>query len=115
MVGFDLNYIINLTCSLGGVSFFLISLLIIKKIKELFPGANLIKKWVIIQILIVIFLFGYMFNITFLTLFALGENVVDVIYLMTAIVYIFGALFVLITINLSYKTYKTIITEPKKQ
>ncbi len=112
---FDLNYWFSLICSLGGVTFFVISLLIVSKIKELFPGANLIKKWVIIQALIILFLFGYMFNITFLTLAALGQNAQVVLNLMTAIVYVFGGLFVLIVINLSYKTYKTILLEPKKE
>jgi len=113
-MAFDLNFWFSLICSLGGVSFFVISLLIITKIKALFPGANLIKKWVIIQALIILFLFGYVFNILFMTLYALGdEGVVWVLNLMTAIVYVFGGLFVLIVINLSYKTYKTILLEPK--
>ncbi|MGV9171244.1 MAG: hypothetical protein ACOC44_04635 [Promethearchaeia archaeon] len=102
----DWNFWINLICSIGGVTFFIISLLIIKKIKALFPGANVIKKWVIIQSLIILFLFGYLFNIIFLAIDAM--NLVNI---MTAIVYIFGALFVLIVVNLSYKTYKVIIEE----
>lgn len=101
-----LNFYFNLICSIGGILFFLYSLIIIRKIKELFPGANIIKKWIIIQLLIILFLFGYIFNIVFLAL-----ELTEIVAIMTAIVYIFGALFVLIVVNLSFKTYKLLITE----
>ncbi len=100
----------SLICSIGGITFFVISLIIITKIKALFPGANLIKKWKKIQALIILFLFGYAFNITFLYLNAMEIiDATEIIALMTAIVYVFGGLFVLIIVNLSYKTYKLII------
>jgi hypothetical protein len=103
----DPIYIFSFICSIGGALFFIISLFIIIKIKKLFPGMKVIKKWIIIQLLIVLFLCGYVFNIIFLTL-----EIMDVVEIMTAIVYIFGALFVLIVISLSYKTYKLILLEP---
>mgnify|MGYP006308595625 CR=1 FL=1 len=100
----DWSFYFSLICSIGGVLFFITSLLIIRKIKELFPGTNLVKKWIIIQGLIVLFLFGYVFNIIFLYL-----KMTDIVNIMTAIVYIFGGLFVLIVVNLSFKTYKLIL------
>ena len=102
----NLIFIISLICSIGGVLFFIYSLFIIKKIRALFPGAKIIKKWTIIQLLILIFLVGYVFNIIFLIL-----EMTDLITFMTAIVYIFGALFVYIVINLAYNTYKLLIPE----
>lgn len=93
-------------CSIGGIIFFLYSLILVKKIKELFPGTNILKKWIIIQALIVLFLIGYVFNII-LILFQQTELII----LMVAIVYIFGGLFVAIIIRLGYKTYKTILLE----
>ncbi|MHA1726586.1 MAG: hypothetical protein ACTSXH_17400 [Promethearchaeota archaeon] len=84
--------------------FFLYSLLIIKKIKSLFPGANIIKKWITIEGLIIIFIIGYITNIIFLAL-----DYIELVNLMTAIVYFFGSLFVLIVIDLGYKTYKIIL------
>ncbi|MFX0032942.1 MAG: hypothetical protein ACFE8E_06350 [Candidatus Hodarchaeota archaeon] len=102
-------YIFSFVCSIAGAAFFLISLYIITKIKGLFPGSKINRKWIIIQILIILFLFGYVFNIVFLSL---GDAYTGIIAIMTAIVYIFGALFVLIVINLSFKTYKTILMEP---
>ena len=104
----DPNFYINLICSIGGVTFFIISLLIISKIKQLFPGAPIIKKWKVIQTLIILFLFGYVFNILFLYL-----DFIAIVQIMTAIVYIFGGLFVLIIVNLSFKTYKSIVLEKK--
>jgi len=103
----DIVYIFSFICSISGAAFFVISLFIIAKIKGLFPGSKINQKWIIIQMLIILFLFGYVFNIIFLAL-----NMPDIIAVMTAIVYIFGALFVLIVISLSFKTYKTILLEP---
>ena len=100
----DLNFYFSLFCSIGGIIFFIFSLLIVIRIKELFPATKLVKKWVIIQILIVLFLGGYIFNIIFLTL-----EMTAITNIMVAIVYIFGGLFVLIIVNLSYKTYKEIL------
>ena len=96
----------SLICSIGGIIFFLYSLILVKKIKELFPGTNILKKWIIIQALIVLFLIGYVFNII-LILFQQTELII----LMVAIVYIFGGLFVAIIIRLGNKTYKTILLE----
>ena len=106
----DWNFYFSLFCSIGGIAFFLISLLLISKIKELFPATKLIKKWVIIQILILIFLCGYVFNIIFLAL-----ELTAFTNIMVAIVYIFGALFVLIVVNLSYKTYREIVMGSSKK
>jgi len=104
----DGYFYFSLICSLGGVTFFIISLLIISKIKKLFPATNLRKKWVIIQGLIILFLFGYMVNIVVMVL-----QLTEIGAIMVAIVYIFGGLFVLIVVNLSYKTYKTILLGKK--
>jgi len=106
----DWNFYFSLFCSIGGIAFFIISLLIISKIKELFPASKLIKKWVIIQVLILLFLSGYVFNIIFL---ALGLTAITNI--MVAIVYIFGGFFVLIVVNLSYKTYREIVLGSSKK
>ena len=106
-MSFDWNFFLNLICSIGGILFFINSSLIIKKIKEMFPaGAKAIKKWNLIQILIYGFLAGYVLNIIFL---AIDLN--DFVLVMTAIVYLFGGLFVNIVINLSHKTYKVIVSE----
>lgn len=102
----DWNFYFNLVCSIGGMTFFIISLIIIRKIKNLFPGGNITKKWIIIQALILLFLVGYVLNIVFLALEMTG-----LVQFFTALVYIFGALFVLIIVHLSYKTYKLILME----
>ncbi|MFX1277970.1 MAG: hypothetical protein ACFFA3_01040 [Promethearchaeota archaeon] len=105
----DAYFYFSLICSIGGIVFFFISLLIVSKIKELFPATRLIKKWIIIQVLIILFLCGYVFNIIFLAL----ENTV-VTNIMVAVVYVFGGFFVLIVVNLSYKTYKEIVLGSSK-
>ncbi|MFX1574717.1 MAG: hypothetical protein ACFFB0_18430 [Promethearchaeota archaeon] len=109
-MAFDLNFYFSLFCSIGGIIFFVISLLIISKVKELFPATKLIKKWVIIQVLILLFLCGYVFNIIFLAL-----ELTAFTNIMVAIVYIFGGFFVLLVVNLSYKTYKEILLGSSKK
>ncbi len=103
----DWVFFLNLIFSLAGIIFFLYSLFIVRRIKQLFPGTKVVKKWLLIQTLIVIFLFGYVFNIIFI---ALDQD--TLINIMTATVYLFGGLFVLIIINLSYRTYRTVLMQP---
>lgn len=108
----DWTFYFNLTCSLAGIVFFIYSSIIIKRIRELFPGTNIIKKWSRIQVLIILFLSGYVFNII-----ALFLELSEFIMIMTAMVYIFGGFFVFYIINLSYKTYKLVVldSKPKKE
>lgn len=108
----DWTFYLNLTCSLVGIVFFIYSSIIIKRIRELFPGTNIIKKWSRIQVLIILFLIGYVFNII-----ALFLELSELIMIMTAMVYIFGGFFVFYIINLSYKTYKLVVldSKPKKE
>lgn len=109
---FDWTFYLNLICSLGGIVFFIYSSIIVKRIRELFPGTHIIKKWRRIQVLIILFLIGYVFNI--ITLFL---DLSELIMIMIAIVYIFGGFFVYYIINLSYKTYKLVVldSKPKKE
>ena len=105
-MGLDGVFYLNLICSIAGVGCFIYGFLIINKIKKLFPGAKMTRKWLTMQILIVIFLVGYEFNIVFLAL-----EMTDFVNFMTAIVYFFGGFFVLIIINLGYRTYKLILLD----
>ncbi|MHA1985476.1 MAG: hypothetical protein ACW98D_02455 [Promethearchaeota archaeon] len=105
-MSYDLTFYFNIACSIGGIVFFVYSMILIRKIKKLFPGSSVTKKWLLRQFLIVIFLFGYGFNIVFLIM-----DLTEIITIMTAMVYIFGGLFVFIIIKLVYNTYKTILLE----
>ncbi len=107
----DFYFYLNLICSIGGIIFFVYSLSLIRKIKKLFPGSKVTKKWFLRQSLIIIFLMGYILNIVFLLF-----DLIDLIAIMTAFVYFFGGLFVFIIIKLVHKTYTTILAElsPKK-
>ena len=107
-MAFDLIFYLNLIASLGGIFFFLYSLILIRKIKNLFPKGSVSKKWLFREFLIVIFLFGYIFNIIF-HIYGLTE----LLEYMTAMVYLFGGLFVFVIIKLVHKTYDTILKESK--
>lgn len=103
-----LNWIslMTIASSIAGIFFFIYSYMVVIKIKKIFPSGKVRKKWSLIQVLIIIFLIGYLVSI----IFNIIENV-EVVLIMTAIVYIFGGLFVFIVINLSYKTYRLIVTK----
>ena len=105
-MSYDWNFYLGVGCSIGGIIFFLYSLILIRKIKKLFPGSSVTKKWMLRELLIVIFLFGYAFNIIFLIM-----ELTEVLVFMTALVYAFGGIFVFIIIKLVYNTYKTILLE----
>jgi len=107
-MAFDLIFYLNLIASVGGIFFFLYSLILIRKIKKLFPKGSVSKKWLFREFLIVIFLFGYIFNIIF-HIYGLTE----ILEYMTAMVYLFGGLFVFVIIKLVHKTYDTILKESK--
>ena len=107
-MAYDLIFYLNLITSLGGIFFFLYSLILIRKIKKLFPKGSVSKKWLFRELLIVIFLFGYVFNIIF-HIYGLTE----LLEYMTAMVYLFGGLFVFVIIKLVHKTYDTILKESK--
>ena len=107
-MAYDLIFYLNLITSLGGIFFFLYSLILIRKIKKLFPKGSVSKKWLFRELLIVIFLFGYIFNIIF-HIYGLTE----LLEYMTAMVYLFGGLFVFVIIKLVHKTYDTILKESK--
>ncbi|MFX0048496.1 MAG: hypothetical protein ACFE8G_10070 [Candidatus Hermodarchaeota archaeon] len=107
-MAYDLIFYLNLIASLGGIFFFLYSLILIRKIKHLFPKGSVSKKWLFREFLIVIFLFGYLFNIIF-QFYGLTE----LLEYMTALVYLFGGVFVFVIIRLVYKTYNTILKESK--
>ena len=107
-MAYDLIFYLNLIASLGGIFFFLYSLILIRKIKKLFPKGSVSKKWLFRELLIVIFLFGYLFNIIF-QIYGLTE----ILEYMTVMVYLFGGLFVFVIIKLVHKTYDTILKESK--
>ncbi|MFW9938452.1 MAG: hypothetical protein ACFFD5_12445 [Candidatus Thorarchaeota archaeon] len=106
----DFNFFLNLICSIGGIIFFIYSLILIRKIKMLFPASKLTKRWLLREGLIYIFLAGYVLNIIFLLF-----DLIGLVAIMTALVYFFGGLFVFVIINLVHKTYKTILTESKSK
>ena len=103
---------LNITCAIIGAVLFVISISVVLKIFNLLPKAKIRTDWKIIIILIVFFLFGYALNI-----FMVISGMSEMILVMQAFVYAFGALFVLIVVRLSYKTYKILVeaAEPSKE
>lgn len=96
---------LNIICAIIGACLFIYSVLIINSILTLFPKAKIRKDWKIIDVLIIFFLLGYIVNII-----AVSFEISSILIIMQAFVYAFGALFVLIVVRLSHKTYKILIS-----
>ena len=97
--------IFTIITSLLGILLFIISLYFCWKILELFPKEAKIKRyWYLASALLIIFIFGYLTAIVSVIM----ENT-DIQALKVPIVYLFGGIFVLVMITVSYKTYSTII------
>ncbi len=77
---------------------------IVKQILKLFPQVKTRKNWKVIILLIIFFLFGYLINIIAILL-----NVTELLIVMQAFVYVFGALFVMLVVTLSRKTYQNVL------
>ncbi len=102
--------ILNLICAVIGIGIFIFCILDVKSIIRMFPNAKMTKKWNLIQIFIIFFLVGYILNIAFILL-----NNTESLLLMQALVYLFGALFVFIIVDLSKRTFQIIIESAKNE
>lgn len=101
--------LLGITFSVIGLILFLYCLLVVRKILQLFPQAKMRKDWMIIGVLIAFFAIGYAVNIWAL----FTENLI-VQSFMQSFVYLFGAIFVVVVIQLSYRTYKLILKSAKE-
>ena len=95
--------LLGIAFSVIGLALFLYCLLVVRNILNLFPKAKMRRDWMIIGILIAFFSVGYAVNI-----WALLANPAILVY-MQSFVYLFGAVFVFVVIQLSLRTYKLIL------
>ncbi len=100
----DIFGYLNIICAIIGICLFIYCNLIVFKILDLFPKAKMRKDWKIINILIIFFLIGYLVNIISVIL-----GLTEILIVMQAFVYAFGAFFVLLVVRLSYRTYKILL------
>ena len=101
---------LNIICSITGILFFVLTLRTIHYFKKFLPETDIIKKWQILQILIIFFLIGYGLNILFSML-----EIQNLILLLVALIYFFGGCFVLIIVSLMNITYKALFQTVQKQ
>ena len=96
----------SILASIFGILLFLYSTLVAMNIIKLLPEQSKAKKnWYLAVVLIVLFLFGYVGNILSIILPELS----GMREYMIPVVYIFGAIFVVIMTTLSLRTYKIIL------
>lgn len=106
----ELIVILSMICVGGGLVLFAASLIDIQKINRMIARARIKKSWEIIRALVIFFCFGYVVSLTAILL-----DVTDLLTLMTAFVYLFGALFVLIVMRVSHRTYALIISSAEDE
>lgn len=95
----------SIGASLLGIVLFLYSAWVGLKIIKLLPEQSKTKKnWYVAVVLILMFLLGYIVNII-----AILGAMAELQKFMVPVVYVFGAIFVLIMTTLSFRTYKIIL------
>ncbi len=95
---------LNIACATIGMLIFIYCIIIVNNILKLLPKAKINKNWKVIGILICFFVVGYIINIIAVLL----ENNI-ILLIMQSLVYLFGAVFVLLVVRLSFKTYKILV------
>ncbi|RLA72756.1 MAG: hypothetical protein DRG30_07060 [Epsilonproteobacteria bacterium] len=102
----DAISILTIVFCVVGIIAFMFSIYSIIKIRNMFPqGAKIKNYWNIALYLVALFTLGYVVAI-------IGVSVIKLQLMkeiMTPIVYLFGSLFVLLIVRLSYQTYKMVL------
>jgi len=91
-----------------GIVLFVYSFYLITKIKQLFPGSNIIKKWRIMQLLIIVIATIYIID-----WIAWIYDLHYVLFILSGLVRLSSALFIVLIIMLFYKTYQLILHKSK--
>jgi hypothetical protein len=91
-----------------GIALFIYSFFLIAKIKELFPGGNIVKKWRIMQLLIILVSVIYIID-WIVWIYDLHE----VLFILGGIVRLSTSIFITLLIVLFYKTYRLVLHKNK--
>ncbi len=99
--------IINAIACLIGFGIFVRSFIFALKITDLLKETRIVKQWRFATFLVGLFSLGYLLNIILVFIVNL-----ETLLIVEAIVFFFGAIFVLIVFRLAYKTYDLIYSIP---
>ena len=100
--------------SLATVCILVISVLMISRIFKLLPKAKINKQWKLLRILIIIFITGNIVNATSYIIVK-DMNIHMILMYFQTVMSTIGAVFVLIVIRLSIKTYNLIVESAGKE
>ena len=107
----DIIYLLTWLYEIGtivAIGLFVFSLYIIEKIIKQFPGGSIVKKWRIMQLLIVIL--SVIFIIDWIVWI---YDIHDILFILAGIVRLSAAIFIVLIIMLFYRTYKLILRKDK--
>ena len=94
--------------TVAAIALFIYSFYIITKIKQLFPGSNIILKWRIMQLLLI--LLAMIFIIDWIVWIS-DDHVI--IFILGGITRLSSAIFIVLVIILFYRTYQLILQKGK--
>lgn len=100
---FYLSFIFEIG-SIISIVFLVVSFYIAQKIKQLFPGGNIVKKWLFMQGIIIVILFLQI--IKWVLVFVENEYLH---YIIDGLINSLIGVFVVLIVYLSYNTYKIIL------
>ncbi|MFW9915505.1 MAG: hypothetical protein ACFFGZ_07820 [Candidatus Thorarchaeota archaeon] len=94
-------------CSAIGFVIFTWALLYSRKIVSLLKDTRIVKKWRIASILVAFFSFGYVINIPLIFIVDF-----ELLLIIEGLIFLFGAIFVLLVFAIAYQTYNLIYSIP---
>ncbi len=100
---FGLSFVFEVG-SVVSIALLVISFFIIERIKKLFPGGNIVKKWIAMQVIIITFL---VLQIVDWILIFFPNEYLD--FMVVGFVNILIGVFVILIVYLSYNTYQIIL------
>ncbi len=99
----DLTYIYEIGTFIG-IAFFILCFILIEKIIKLFPGGKIVKKWRVMQLLLILFSVIYIVDWFFWI-----YDFHNALFIIGGIIRISTGILIALIIRLFYKTYKIIL------
>lgn len=109
----DLLYILSFVFEIGsvvGIVVLALSLLLIERIKKLFPGGKVVRKYLIMQVMVLVIVVLHILGLILI----FYTQTAEIVYITYGGINLAVSIFVFILINLMYKTYKLILIDSKE-
>ena len=108
----DILYILSFVFETGSVLGIIVlglSLILLEKIKKMFPGGKVVRKYLLMQVMVIIIITLHVVGLILI----FYTDTPLIVYITYGTINVAVSVFVFILINLMYKTYKLILSQTK--